>query len=53
MSRVISNENLKTVLSFIPDNAIVTCRDLGYGYQLVFKLKDGDDTRIFISKEKE
>ena len=54
MGKTITNKDLKIELGFIPENAEVFCRDLGYGYQLVFKDKsiypDGE-SRIFIRKE--
>lgn len=56
MSKTITNRNLKTEISFIPDEAKVFCRDLGYGYQLVFKYKnwEGDkESRIFVAKYEE
>lgn len=53
MSKTNTNKELKEELSFIPDEAQVFCRDLGYGYQLVFKWKPKEEkeARIFISRE--
>ena len=53
MSRTVSNKDLKIELSFIPDEAKVFCRDLGYGYQLIFKWKKDKEARMFIAKEKD
>jgi len=53
MSKVITAEDLKVELEFIPDKANVSCQDLGYGYQLVFDKGDDEVARIFISKKVE
>ena len=53
MSKVITAEDLKVELGFIPDEANVSCRDLGYGYQLVFAEGNDEVARIFISKKVE
>lgn len=51
MSKTLTNKDLKIELSFIPDNAQIYCRDLGYGFQLVFKSEKYMESRIFIRKE--
>ena len=52
MSKTITVEDLKIELNFIPSDAKVFCRDLGYGYQLVFTdSKLGEISRIFIKKK--
>lgn len=53
MSKTITVEDLKTELGFLPDECVVSCRDLGYGYQLVFDFKEKEFARIFIQKHKE
>ncbi len=50
MSKTLTNGDLKIQLGFVPDNAQVYCRDLGYGYQLVFIVKGIEVGRLFIRK---
>ena len=50
MSKTETNHQLKIELGFIPDGAQVYCRDLGYGYQLVFISGGEENDLIFIRK---
>lgn len=53
MSKVRTVKDLKVELGFIPNEANVSCRDLVYGYQLVFDKGDDEVARVFISKKVE